>query len=190
MGPISYMSMMRFESKRSALKLMGKKANNFKNITKTISTRHQAELAYKGFTFVNNMCSGKLSRCELELVDNAQYIEIIKNSFDQNLTIMKTKWCTLNNFTYKQQNVIIVYRRFWKIENILIVNQQHYFLCSSVDVISFDSFTHSKVVETQNSPEILLISLEAMDVKQPFNIIYSNGKMHIFADTLEVSEVN
>lgn len=187
MGPIRQMSMMRFEQKHQSLKRIAQKSKNFKNITKTLSYRHQAEIVYKGYTYLDSTECGKINKFDIESVDD-QCKNTIRNVIDDR-NVLEIQWCTLNNFTYRQGNALLHNNTFWLIENILIDDGKYLFVCISLDVIQFEKFTHSIIIERTTSLELEIIELGILKRKKPYGIINLNGNMHIFADTLDVTKV-
>lgn len=137
MGPIIHMSMMRYEAKHKALKTTAKRGNNYINITKTISMRHQAELVYKGYTYSNEIDCGKISRRDI-LDFNAQEREIVEKILEKEEMLCEIQWYQINNFTFRKHLAILHDKQFHEIDRILIVNDKYFFLCINLEFLEFE----------------------------------------------------
>lgn len=179
MGPVRYMTMLRYESKHKSLKEISKRANNFKNITKTISYRHQAELVYNGYTYIDNLDCGKVSEIDTPLPKI-----LLTSRFEK---MYEVQWYKINNFKYRQSLAILIKNQFFSIERILLLDDKIYFLIQCLKYMDFSIFTHSIVVEKNFSIEATLIEIEKINEKRPYEMKYLNGKYFIFADTLNVT---
>lgn len=188
MGPVAPMSMMKFESAHKSLKTIGKKAGNFKNITKTISYRKEAEFIYNGFTYQNELKFGKMSTIDLTMFSHSDK-EAINVFVEENEEIVEVDWFKMNGLKYRRGLAMIINGFVYSIENILIINEKCYFLCYRFDSVVFHSFTHSIVVERGAKIEVSVFEFEQLTQKQPYEIKDVNGKYHIFATTLNVTNI-
>lgn len=188
MGPVVFMSMMRFESKHKSLKTLCKKGNNFKNITKTISTRNEAEFIYNGFTYKNEFKFGKNSRVHLTDFDHNDRI-ILAPIANQIETFSEIQWFKMNDITYRRGRALLIDNFIYSIERILDIDEKCYLLCHPFNLITFCSFTHSIIVEKCEGTNVKIIEFEKLTHKRSFEVKCVNSEYHVFAATLEISNV-
>lgn len=183
MGPVCHMSMLRFESKHKSLKNIAKQGNNWINITKTISTRNQAELIFNGFTYCDEIDCGKITTINMEkLIELEQ--EALANIADKNELICEVQWLNCNNFTYRKNSAVLHEHFFYEIDRILVVEDKYFLLCSRFHVVEFDNFTHSYILEKFKPSIKLAIFFDDLNLKKPHDIKIFEGKSFIFAETL------
>lgn len=188
MGPPVYMNMLRFEAKHKALKTIAKRGNNYINITKTISVRHQAELIYNGFTYCDEIDCGKITRRNIEDF-NLQEKEIVSEILLKDDILCEIQWFKINNFTFKKELAILHEKHFHEIDKILIIDDKYYLLCICLEFKKFDSFTHSLIVEKIVPLKVTLIPFNKLKFVKPYEIKHFDQKLFIFADTLDVEHV-
>lgn len=187
MGPIVYMSMMRCENKHKSLKNIGRKSNNFKNITKTISSRNEAEFVYNGFTYKNEFKFGKISHVNLTEFDHNDTRDIA-SIFDKNAKPNEIQWFKMNDITYRRGFAILIDDSIYSIERILITGEKYYLLCHRFNSLSFCSFTHSILVEKYEPKIEKMIEFEQLTHKISYEVKCVNGNHHVFVTTLDVAK--
>lgn len=185
MGPVVYMSMMRFESKHKSLKNISKTANNFKNITQTISNRNEAQFVYNGFTYKNEFEFGKSTKASLTDFDDNDKI-ILAPIFNQNETQNEIQWFKMNSITYRRGFAIVIDGSIYSIERILISGENRYLLCYRLNCLTFCSYTHSFLVKKCEETDRKMIELEQLQCKRTYEVKFINGNYHIFASTLDI----
>lgn len=188
MGPLIFMSMLRFEAKHKVLKTIAKRGNNFINITKTISFRHQAELVYKGFTYCDEIDCGKISRRVISDFGDKEE-EIVGNLFENNEIVCEIQWFKLNNYIFRKGFAVLHNKLFHEISRILIVGDKYTLLCNSLEFQKFDSFTHSLNFKKMDPLNHILIAFDELKFEKPYEIKNFENNLFIFADTLDVSQV-
>lgn len=185
MGPVRYMATQVFERRHKTLKNLSRRANNFKNITKTLSYRNQAELVYNGFTYIDDLDCGKLSTLNTETLDHNE-LSLITSVPKADETIYEIQYFKLNNFVYREGTAILVENQFCVIERIVVIGVQYYFLCHPLDYLNFHKFTHSLIVDKMSANNARVIDVNDLSHKTPYEVKNLNGNFHIFADTLDV----
>lgn len=185
MGPISHMSMLRYEAKHKSLKTFAKRGNNFINITKTIAVRNQAELVYRGFTYCDEINCGRISLTNIAEFSELEKIVVAK-MYDTNEMVCEIEWFKCNNLTFRKGFVILHQNHLHEIGKILVSGDKYYMLCSSFEFLAFVSFTHSLIVQKMSPINIKLILFDELDVKKPYNVKCIDEKFYVFADTLDV----
>lgn len=88
-GPLIHMNMIHYERKHEVFKDFANATHNFKNINKTLSTKHQISMCAKGFTYVDDIRNGVISRLDDDFV--VKYGGILKDSSVECIKMNKTK---------------------------------------------------------------------------------------------------
>lgn len=186
MGPVLHMSMLRYEARHKSLKSIATRSNNYINITKTISVRNQAELVYNGFTYSDTIDCGKIS---LKDISNFSDLETaaLEGIYREGDLICEIEWFKCNDFTFRKKFAILYENQFHEIDRIIVMNDNYFLMCSDLELVQFDSFTHSVIIKRMNVPKPKLISFENLVYKKPLEIKCLDNKIHIFAETLDVT---
>lgn len=190
MGPLIYMSTMRFESKHQELKELIKTSRNFMNITQTITKRHQSKLTLKSDTYLNKSQHGeKVPYHQMEPKINACKKTFISNSFSSQDKLFIVEWISLNSYMYRKGLFIIHNQKFVQIEDIHIYDDEEYIAGSKWDCIEFDDFLNSLQIAKSESNENMLIKFTELKRKELFELKSIDHKYFIIADTLLVKQV-
>lgn len=99
-GPLTHMSMFRYEAKHKQLKTIAENTNNFRNINKTMASKHQKWFSGSGYTYKDDIEHGK------PLKINHSNMILWCRKFGQNIgnPIQETyeiQSLTYNSFEYK-----------------------------------------------------------------------------------------
>lgn len=190
MGPLTLMSTMRSESMHQELKRIIETCRNFINITKTITNRFQANLTFKGNTYLNQFKYGKKVSFEIfqSKIDNSERTLISSNFPCQN-ELYKLNWFSLNSYMYKKGLFVICDRKFLQIENLYLFNDEEYIACSQWDFVEFDEFLNSlQIVKSEPNTKKIIRFLDLKE-KRLFECKSIDHKYFIIADTLIVKHL-
>lgn len=190
MGPLVFMSTIRFEAKHQHLKKIIQLSRNFVNVTKTITERHQTQLTFKNNTYLYDYQHGKkvpfaLLKSEREETE----LSIILNNFPSQNELFVVDWFRLNNYVYKKGLFILFDRKFLEIECLYIFNHEEYLLCSQWSYVGYDDFLNSVQIRKSESNEKELIHFADLKQKQLFDCKSIDHKFFIIADTLVIKDV-
>lgn len=175
------MNMMRSEAKHQQLKRLANSTQNFINITKTIATKHQKQLAYKINTYSNVFEYGKKIR---EMDDSITQL-LLSSLSDSAQSPTKIAKFRVNNKIYKAGFFLLSLNYFYEIIAIFLHESKHYFVCVKWFPIKFDKFLNSAEIVASDATDRVVLKYEDMKVKQICEKKRVGGKMYIIADTLE-----
>lgn len=187
MGPIKAMSMVRFEGKHKVLKAYSNQTQNFTNITKTISERHQQHICMSEQIFTDRFDHGK----RVKPVDK-QFFDEHKNIFEANNIssddelLLETPWLSYNSFKYKRGFFIFAENALFEIDKILIHSSERYLLCNRFNFIRFDSFLNSIELRRNDPVEFVLILFDALESKFVYESKKFDSKIFIILETLDL----
>lgn len=182
-GPLVHMNMSRYESKHKVFKNFANSTNNFKNINKTLSVKHQELLCKNGFSYVDDVENSVVKPLENYLA--SKYENLLFDTFGKDVeTITEIKWLHINNYEYRK-NLLVLHNSFlYQIQNILINANRHYFICKQFNAVSFNSFLNSFKIE-ENSHYILL-EFSKLEHKKSYEIKSIESNTYIVAETLDL----
>lgn len=180
MGPLVLMSTIRFESKHQHLKKLIATSNNTINVTKSITQRHQKQLAFKNDTYSSKIEHGKKLKKKLTEFE----LSFISSNSTTSQEIFTVDSFTLNCYEYKKGLLIIFEHKFFQIEGLYIINEKEYILCKQWDCVGFNEFLNSIQITTQESNEKKLICITELKQKQLFECKCIDQKKFIIVDTL------
>lgn len=190
MGPLIFMSTMRYESKHQNLKELIKTSRNFMNVTHTITKYHQAQLTFKSDTYSNDSKHGKkIPYHKIESKINACVKTFISNNFSTQDELFFVDWFSLNTYIYRKGLFVIHNQKFVQIEDLFIYNNEKCIVGTEWDCIEFDDFLNSLQIAKSELDEIVFIKFKELKQKQLFEIKSIDHKYFIIADTLLVKQV-
>lgn len=183
MGPIVYMSMMRYERKHNVLKDFIRASRNFVDINKTMAIKHQQQLCTNGYDFKNDIEHGVSTALDEPFL--VAYRELLQISFGPELNAVKqAKWLSINNFEYRAGLLIVHESNFHQIKNILIHEAEYFFLCQSFAIRSVDKFLNSYHV--RECIENVIIAFHDLNYLKSYELLMLSGNKYVKVDTLEL----
>lgn len=133
MGPLKYLSCMRFEAKHKEIKQNAKVVTSRRNPSYTLTLKHQLKLTYrfiKNKGFENRFSVGVVLKDKLTQLDNYNNF---KNALseDINENYFPVSWLNINGIVYKPGMIIEVdtdgiFRFFGHIQYIMILNNDQH----------------------------------------------------------------
>lgn len=189
MGPIKAMSMIRKEAKHKVLKSYAAQTQNFTNITKTISERHQQHICMTKNIFTNELHHGK----NVKPID-VQFFDVCKHLFEannilNNQKILETSWLTYNAFNYKPKFFIFSEKCLFQIEKIVICSSEYFLFCSRFECVTYDEFLNSIEMKKSEPVEFALFNIIALEQKNVYESKKLNSKFYIILETLDLKSL-
>lgn len=186
MGPICFMSMIRYESKHKQLKKIANDSNNFININKTIATTHQELLCLKGNNFEEFLsCTSDKKICKEFLknnVNNHFKLKYYKNIFEVNNA-------QFSCFRYERGTVIKHKLFFYEIKFILHADSEFIFLVDKLEFIGIDCFSQSLRMERYQYDKLDLINFNEIVHKNSYSMKSIEDKHFVIIDNIDVFEL-
>lgn len=90
---------------------------------------------------------------------------------------------------YRKGFFIIFECKFIEIEDIYLINNKEYFVCSEWNKIGFNNFINSVQIEKTESTEKILVCYDDLKLKQVFERKFIDQKSFIIAETLIVNKI-
>jgi len=151
MGPLKYLSCMRFEAKHKQLKQNAKVVTSRRNPSYTLTLKHQLELTYrfiKNKGFENRFTVGIILKDAVTQLDNYNNF---KNVLFQDIkeNYFPVSWLNINGILYKPSMIIEIdsdgiFRFFGQIQYIIINNDQYvYYIYKNVETLRFSEHIHA-----------------------------------------------
>lgn len=190
MGPIKAMSMVRFEGKHKALKAYAVQTQNFINITKTISERHQQHNCMTEKIFTDRFDQGKTVKpIDIQFFDDHENLFLANNIFYDEKLLLETPWLSYNSFNYRRGFFIFAENCLFKIEKILIFSSEHYLLCNRFQFIKYDSFLNSIEIKENDPVSLSLFKFNSLDSKFVYESKILNSRIYIILETLDLKSI-
>lgn len=182
MGPVIHSWTMRMESKHKTFTDMAKKTNNFKNIAKTLATKHQQRLVGKGFTYIDLV---KPAKNRKPISKNADQFSVFKSIDPEFKETSEIDFFYCNSYCYRPGFLLTAQSEIFEIHHILLYRSSYSFICKLCKYVQFDSFFNSIEFERSNEPAVV-IRFEDLKNKQCYERIAIDSKLYVKCDTLDV----
>lgn len=184
MGPVIHTSTMRFEGKHKTFTDFAKKTNNFINITKTLTEKHQQNQLAVGFTYEDSIVASKKQKP----VRGVQSIEIFKSVDDELNETRELNFLHFNNYTYRPGKLIIYNNQLNKILHVVSYRDQYWFICTLCRKIKYNNFCNSIEFDV-NANLLNLINLNDLENKCAYNVVKIKDVTYVKCETLSFKSI-
>lgn len=191
MGPIIKLQMMRGDGKHQTFTRYAKRTNNFINICKTLTEKHQIEMIsnLRENQFTDNI---KTNKKNMKLVDKDGQLlnEFVNqaNSFSERFEdiheVVIKDYLNVNSFHFKKGLFVIFSNQICQIDFIFESKKTFYFLCTHFHAVKFRDFANS--IEIKKSTDTSLIRFSELECKRSYEAKLLNDKIQIIADNLDM----
>lgn len=188
MGALIQFSMKRYEAKHKEVKKCIGDSNNFKNLTKTITERHQQMMALKTQTYTDEFRRSavvKLLDPEFIVLQKA----LLEEKIDFGLDVNEVKFLDYNSFRYSKGFFVVSGNFLHRIEKVLINGSEHYFFCRRFAFEKFDSFLNSIKIKKFEPDLFEVIKFSSMESKNTYEATIFNSEYHIILKTLDLKNI-
>lgn len=192
MGPLKWFSMKRYEAKHKEIKSCIGDSHNFRNLTKTIAERHQQMMAMKENTYTDHFEHAKI----MKPVDKDFFnyhkgiIETALSIDDANTKeIFELKWMIYNGFRYANGFFIQFNNHLYKIEKVLLSNNEYHFFCLRASVTEYCSFLNSIKVNIYEPNLFEVVEFISLENKNVYETKVLNKDTFIVLDTLALKSL-
>lgn len=192
MGPLKWFSMKRYEAKHKEIKGCIGDSNNFRNLTKTIADRHQQMMSTKENTYTDRFEHPKVMKLiNIDFFNSHKDIIKMALGFDDENTdgIFEVKWMLHNSFRYANGFFIKFTDALYRIEKVLLSDNEYHFFCVRFCVLEYSNFLNSIKIKMFEPNLFKIISFTALENKRVFEAKTLNGENFIILDTLELKSL-
>lgn len=186
MGPPIHMWAMRMESKHKEFTNHAKTLNNFKNISHSLSIRHEQLASFDTYEYKNEIRESSFN-CALKKSSEFDLYNRL-NLFANHFLVHKA-WVlnslSINSFEYRKGLMLLRNNLALEIENIIVAESCYFLICQKYKMVSFNSELNSIEIKRAESDFVVIDILHEEDKKIHQKYCLKN-KMFIIADTLEI----
>lgn len=189
MSPLFDMCMIRFEAKHKYFKQLAKVNNNFINLPKTLSKRHQEDVLH-----AKSIVHEQLDSTKATLVKKNDFFEF-KNIFPEKCCNMdhmyETKTLHLNTIKYKKGLYVAFEDNVYEIKKIVIINEMYFFWCIIMEIDTFDTYSNSLKIRYKNSPQInQIIGLKDLIHKKSYESMSIDSELFLIPNDLFLRNIS
>lgn len=189
MGPLSDMCMIRFEAKHKYFKQLAKVNNNFINLPKTLSKRHQEDMLH-----AKSIVHEQLDSTKTTLMKQNDFVEF-KSIFPEQCCNMnhmyETKTLHLNTIKYRKGMYVIFEYDVYEIKKIVIINEVYFFWCIKMAIDSFDTYSNCLKIRHIISSQInRIIGLNDLTHKRSYESMSIDGDLFLIPNDLFLRNIS
>lgn len=178
-GPISDVAMFHYEAKHKILKGFSKNTNNFKNINKTIATRHQEVMCSKKYCGDDTVCAKKRNV-------KSDWLNEHLNFFDGPHEIKEVKYFSINTINYRSGLIISYNRCLYEIEKILCDGLNVLLFSIKLKCSGFDKYSRSLAAKKSDPIEKESINVHLLEHKRVYSKKMINENILVIIDNLDL----
>lgn len=187
MGPLLPMSMMRFESKHKYFKDNIRRSNNFININRSLTLKHQEFMSKQENGYEDEMTTGaKKILCETFTHDHAH---IFASEITHKSIAFEVKWLRYNGIMFKQGLMILNASVVFEIIKILCIDNIYNLFCNKYDNYGLDKYSNSLEIKQCFPITCRLIKFKELEHGKIYEKKKCMGKCYIIADTLALKNI-
>lgn len=190
MGPMIKLQMMRGDGKHQTFTRYAKRTNNFINICKTLTEKHQAEISsnLRSNSFNDKIDTSKKS-AKLSAKEDLSEIKNNKKLFSEHFNdldkVSIKGHLIVNSFYFKKGLFVIYSDHIYQIEDVLEYEGSFNFLCTKFTAVKFHKF--GNCIQVKKSSEISkLIRFNELQCPRSYEAKILNGQTQIIADNLDI----
>lgn len=191
MGPLKWFSMKRYEAKHKEIKGCIGDSHNFRNLTKTITERHQQKMSTKENIYTDQFEHAKI----MKLLDtkffnqHKEMIRMVLNFTDDTQEIFELKWMIHNSFRYTNGFFIQFSGALYQIDKVLLSDNEYYFFCLRFCVLGRCRFLNSIRIKIAEPNKFEMIKFTSLKNKNVYETKILNNEKFIILDTLELKSL-
>lgn len=179
MGPLIYLSMMRYEAKHQQIKRLLGEDRNFQNINKTLANKHQKMMWYSKFTYKDDIETAKIEPATATECNHSQL-----NQDD----LRKTKRAFINNYEY-MPGLLFIHKSFlYQIKNVLIAEENYILIGKTCKVKNFNTFLNCFEIELDESSIEISVNVNDLSIKKTFEKKIVDQKMYTMAAIIDLKK--
>lgn len=184
MGPLIHMWAMRVEAKHKFFTEIAKSTNNFKNIAKTLASRHQQLAALKTDLFLDKIIPSVQKKKFINTPEYEKYqsSNIFPSDFNFN-ECDSLEFLKINGNEYRKKLMLLIDGSVLQIKSILSTKLGYSLVCSNFKINEFNAHLNSIDVDITGQYTLVELNAKYPKVYEKKNLI---GKNFIIADTLDV----
>lgn len=184
LGPLTNLSMNRYESKHKVFKDFANNTHNFVNINKSLAVKHQTLMCSNGFTYIDDIQNGAMVPLDNDFVSENE--RILNDTFGGHRNVSQVKWLRINNYEYRKELLIVHDFHLCQIRKILMdENRNCYFLyCKKFTAVSIDSFLNSFRIEEDST--FVLVELSELKNTKTYEIKLIESVQYVISESLEL----
>lgn len=181
-GPLVHTSTMKYEMKHKNFTNFIKRSNNFRNVSKSLSSQYQrSEIHKKPFT--NNITHAPMKDFSF---NNINFDECLLDQFTESRNISKVNWVKFNSNYYAKGLIMKSEKNFYKIEEILHLEEEYHFVCTFHQKRSFNHFLQCIELEECQPVQFELFKHSNLSYKKTHEAFIVDGRNYIIIDSLEM----
>lgn len=189
MGPIIRLQMMRGDAKHQTFTRYAKRTNNFINICKTLTEKHQTEMSSNlRLNSFNDKIVKSKKNAILYAKDGMNEFEnhekLCSEYFDDLDKVEIKKYLIVNSFYFKKGLFVVYSDHIHQIEAVLEYIGSYVFLCTKFTAVKFHKFANC--IQISKSSETSLINFNELQCPRSYEAKFLNGQTQIIADDLDM----
>ena len=180
-GPMSYMSCMRYEAKHFVFKKYAQMLCNFKNICKSLATKHQIQQCLN-FAFCPTFSSKpSISEGSFEKLEDLHFHIVVQQALGLDLSceVFLPRHATVNNTVYKSKLCVSLsplmenegdLQMFGQILKLMMHENKLYLIVNAFCTELFSEHFHSFVVSSPSQDRLLCIAYDSLKDYHTYNL--------------------
>lgn len=185
MGPVKNMWTMRFEAKHRVFTSLADKTNNFVNIAKTLSYRHQEAMVNQDFSYFDSL---EMSKKEKRFIDLPDYETIPVGEMDIG-RISVLDFFSLNAFEYRDGLFVINNSEICMIKSIMKYESKFFLALMQYKILGYDDFFNGLEIAPEIN-EIYLVAFDELKNKTVYEKAIHKEKNYIIVESVELKYEN
>lgn len=181
-GPIRQNNMMRPEAKHQQLKSFATGTKNFRNINKTMATKHQQFVCLNGHSYED------VIEISIEKpIDNlvyANYEYLLYDFQESGKRINEINWIKVNGKLFEKNLMFIHENKLFSIKKIFLIDNNCSFVCKKIEIMEFDLFLNCFEVHENIIDREVLINMSDIKNKKSFEFKCLQGKKYVMDITV------
>lgn len=188
LGPLIYLSTMRYESKHKTFTDMGRLTNNFKNIPMSFGVKHQLCLSVQNDSFTDSIIKSK-TVYNITKSKNYEHFSFILLFVDDHNRFEGLNFLFYNSNEFRTGLMIINEEKIYEILHVLYKTNEYFIICQPYKIMNYNLDFNSVEIEIENDfCNCQMFNIKLLKNKTTYAKVSACQKQFIIAETLNVLE--
>lgn len=185
MGPLIYMSMMRFDAKHTFFKNVVRHTNNFININKTMAIKHQQSLINNGNTFCDKFTNTKEKPIDIDFIENA-YGNTVLSHIRNSSKFSELDSFFFNSLKYERGSIVSYKKKIYEIEMIILSDNSYFMVAFELEFLGLHEYSQSIAVKKPNDVQFSMIKFCDLSHIKPYCSKFIGSNQYVIIDNRDI----
>lgn len=182
MGPIIYLSMMRFEAKHQQIKRLLGAILSFRNINKSLAIKHQRSIIQTQFIYKDDIETARIERVN-SLTPNNQLLLDMDD-------LHQTKWVRINSYEYMLGLFFIHNWLIYEIDEIFVIKNKFILVGEPYIIKEYNEIINGFEIQEKENTTNISVFVNELSNEKTYEKKTINQKTYLIGVTIDLNKLD